>query len=93
MKTFQIITLFALIAASMAFSPNQAGKYQTAWIGSDSNHPQESRASGRWEVVTTKSSTSLESPIGRSVMFFLQQETCWSLGDSRFDIGFDFMSI
>lgn len=93
MKTFQIITLFALIAASMAFSPNQAGKYQTAWIGSDSNHLQESRASGRWEVVTTKSSTSLESPIGRSVTLFFQEETCWSLGNSRFDIGFNFMSI
>ena len=31
MKTFQIVTLFALIAASMAFSPNQLpqGEYST----------------------------------------------------------------
>ena len=28
MKTFQIVTLFALVAASMAFSPNQAGKFK-----------------------------------------------------------------
>lgn len=37
MKTFQIVTLFALVAASMAFSPNQ-GKFQvsrTAWTTSD----------------------------------------------------------
>lgn len=31
MKTFQIITLFALVAASMAFSPQQAGKFISSW--------------------------------------------------------------
>ena len=33
MKTFQIVTLFALIAASMAFAPNQVsqGEISEAW--------------------------------------------------------------
>jgi hypothetical protein len=33
MKTFQIVTLFALIAASMAFAPNAPkGEYFLAWF-------------------------------------------------------------
>ena len=55
MKTFQIITLFALVAASMAFSPQQAGKFLPSWIrsvGSDVTRHirRDDRKNAGWEL-------------------------------------------